>query len=198
MTINTRETQSEKKTFISRLPRLSKVSQVLLIVGICAVFLVPSIIIKNQQQSKQAALQKELSNLENILSVPLTEKERLQAELNKVEADREIAIERFPKADPGIAIVQGLYELADKNDLVISRIDTLISEDKNTSDQFSVLSFRIYVTGQISKVQNYLLDINERYQTSVMTKALFIILEGTGSEDTATLDFDIYHFKETE
>jgi cell division protein FtsL len=198
MTINTKETQPEKKTFISRLPRLSKVSQILLISGICAVFLIPSILIKNQQQSKQAMLQQELTNLENILSVPLTEKERLQAEINKVEAEREIAIERFPKADPGIAIVQGLYELADKNDLIISRIDTLRNEDKNTSDQFAVLSFRIYVTGQISKVQNFLLDVNERYQTSVMTKALFIILEGTGSEDTSTLDFDIYHFKEAE
>ena len=196
MTTNIKETQPEKKSFLNKLPRLSRVSQVLLIVGICAVFLVPSIIVNNQQQSKRIALEQELLNLENILSTPLTEKERLEAELNKTNAERETAIERFPKADPGIAIVQSLYDLADKNDLVITRIDTLTAEDESTEEQFLPLTFRIYVAGQISKVQNFLLDVNERYQTSVVRSALFIVMEGTGSEDASTIEFVIYHFKE--
>jgi hypothetical protein len=135
-------------------------------------------------------MEQELANLQTILAVPLTEKERLQAEINKAEAIRQVALESFPKLDPGVDIVEGLFELADKSDLVITYIETKLPKEDEESD-YPYLIFTISITGQISKVQNFLLQVNDRYPTSVMKEAELVILEGQGLEDVSVLTMNI-------
>jgi cell division protein FtsL len=189
-----RDTQATNKT--SKVPRLSKLSRLLLIVGVFIIIIVPIAMVYRQQPIKRSAMEQELTNLQKILAVPLTEKERLQAEIRKAEAVKEVAEESFPKMNPGVDIVEGLFELADKSDLIITYIETeLPDEDKETD--YPYLVFTISITGQISKVQNFLLQVNDRYPTSVMKNAELVILEGQGLEDVSVLTVNISYVDET-
>ena len=189
-----RDTQSVKKA--SRVPRLSKLSKLLLIVGIFIIVMVPIAMVYRQQPIKRYEMEQELTNLQKILAVPLTEKERLQAEINKAEAVTEVAIESFPKVNPGVDIVEGLFELADKSDLIINYVETELPKEEEKKD-YPFLIFKISITGQISKVQNFLLQVNDRYPTSVVKKAELIVFESEGLEDISVLTINITYLDET-
>jgi cell division protein FtsL len=189
-----RDTQAEKK--MSRVPRLSKLSKLLLIVGIFIIVMVPIVMVYRQQPVKRSEMEQELTNLQKILDVPLTEKERLQAEINKAEAVTEVAMESFPKLNPGVDIVEGLFELADKSDLIITYIETELPKEEEKKD-YPFLIFKISITGQISKVQNFLLQVNDRYPTSVIKKAELIVRESEGLEDISILTINITYLDET-
>ena len=189
-----RDSQATNK--VNKVPRLSKLSKLLLIVGVFIIIMVPIAMVYRQQPVKRSEMEQELANLQKIIAVPLTEKERLQAELNKAEAVKEVAEESFPKINPGVDIVEGLFELADKSDLIITNIETeLPKEDEENA--YPYLIFTISITGQISKVQNFLLLINDRYPTSVIKTADIIILEGEGIEDVSVLTINISYLGET-
>jgi cell division protein FtsL len=187
--------QADKKANSSRIPRLGKLSRLLLIIGIFAIIFIPVAIVYRQQPVKRTELQQEMANIQKILEVPLTEKERLQAEINKANAMTEVAEESFPRGDPGVDIVEGLFELAEKSDLVISGMETDLPNDEDQGE-FPVLHFTITLTGQIAKVQNLLLQINDRYPTSVIKRADFMILESEGLEDVSILEIDISYMDE--
>jgi cell division protein FtsL len=189
-----RGTQVEKK--VSKVPRLSKLSKLLLIVGVFIIVMVPIAMVYRQQPVNRFEMEQELTNLQKILAVPLTEKERLQAEINKAEAVTEVALESFPKLNPGVDIVEGLFELADKSDLIITYVETELPKEEELED-YPFLIFTISITGQISKVQNFLLMVNDRYPTSVMKKAEFIVLESEGLEDISILTINITYLDET-
>ena len=189
-----RDTQAINKT--SKVPRLSKLSRLLLIVGVFIIIMVPIAMVYRQQPIKRSAMEQELTNLQKILAVPLTEKERLQAEISKAEAVKEVAEESFPKMNPGVDIVEGLFELADKSDLIINYIETELPDEGEETD-YPYLIFTISITGQISKVQNFLLQVNDRYPTSVMKNAELVILEGEGLEDVSVLTVNISYMDET-
>ena len=190
-----KDTQAEKVSS-SKLPRLSRASRLLLIVGIFLVIIIPIGIVYKQQPAKQAQLDQELTNTQKILAVPLTEKERLQAAIQKAVAVKEVALESFPKVNPGVNIVEGLFELAEKSDLIITYIETDLP-DKDEKVDYPFLKFTINITGQISKVQNFLLQVNDRYPTSIVKKADLMVLESEGLEDISTLEIHISYLDET-
>jgi hypothetical protein len=157
---------------------------------LCGIFLVvfiASLYFYYQQPARQAELEEELLSLQGIIEKPSTQKEVLEAELNKIEAELEAAKESFPQLEQSVYLVDVLYELAESNDIVITKAVTTLPDLIEEPSRFPPLTFEISVTGQVPKFQNFILALGERFPTSQLTGYQIAIAEEEGEEDSAIL-----------
>lgn len=191
----TPEEPEQKKSFLDRLPKLGRVSQLMLIIGIFLILVIPLGTIYLQQPARQAGLKGALSNLETILEVPTTE-ENLERELRQAEADLEAARADFLSPDQSPEIIDRLLELAESNDIDVTKAQVSIPEDDEEdadegASQYPVLTFNLYLEGQVPKFQNFLLALDAALLTAEVKEVTFTIAEEEGEEDTATITIDV-------
>ena len=123
----TDESKKEKGSLLDKLPKLGRVSHLMLLVGIFLIIVIPLWVFYQQQPGEQAELKNSLSNLEKILAVPVTKKEKLEAEIKQVEAETEAAREAFPEMDNS-DVPERLLELGESNDVDVTIVEELISQ----------------------------------------------------------------------
>jgi hypothetical protein len=196
------ESPEKKKGFFDRLPKLGRVSQLLLIVGIFLVIFIPMWKIYQQQSTKQIELKGTLSNLEKILAVQTTPKEKLEAELKQTEAELEAAKVAFPNPNQSPEIIEELLKLAESNDIYVT--GTKLSASQRTLSktkgaiEWSVLTFDISLKGQVPKFQNFLLALEDKLPTCTVKEATFKIAAKEGEEDTASLKIEVFCYADNE
>ena len=188
------EEPEQKKSFLDRLPKLGRVSQLMLIIGIFLILVIPLGMVYVQQPARQIQLKGALSNLERILEAPRTEKENLERELSKAEAELEAARAAFLSPDQSPEIIDRLLELAESNDIDVTQTQVSVVEEEDTDEgasQYPVLTFKIYLEGQVPKFQNFLLALDAALLTAEVKEVTFTIAEEEGEEDTATITIDV-------
>ena len=179
----------KKKGFLERLPKLGRVSQLILLIGVFLVIFIPLWVINQQQPEIQTELKSTLANLQKILAVEETPKARFEAELLQVTAETEAAKAAFPNPDQAPEILDGLLELAEKNDIYVTR--TAVSSATPAGSIGPVLTFALSFKGQIPKFQNYLLALGDKLPTSRIKQVAFRVA-GTGEEyDSASITIDV-------
>lgn len=193
------ETPEKKKGFFDRLPKLGRASQLVLIVGIFLVIFIPMWLIYQQQPAKQTELKGTLSNLEKILAVQKTPKEKLEAELKQAEAELEVARAAFPNPNQSPEIIEELLKLAESNDIYVtgtklSASRRALSKTEGTIE-WSVLTFDISLKGQVPKFQNFLLALDSKFPTYQVKEVTFQIAEKEGEEDTASLKIEVFCYE---
>ena len=199
------EKPEEQKTWLDKLPKLGRVSQLILLVGIFLIAFIPLWVIYQQQPSKQASLGQELSLLQRILAVPETQapsKDKLGAELSQLEKEAESNKEHFPNPDQGTEIIDRMLDIAQSNDIDITQTQTStslqsIDEDKDETE-WVVLTIEIDLTGQVAKFQNFLLDIDEELPTCEVNTIDFTLAVDETDEDTANLKIDVFCYASNE
>ena len=187
------EEPEQKKSFLDRLPKLGRVSQLMLIIGIFLILVIPLGMVYVQQPARQIELKGTLSNLERILEAPTTEKENLERELSKAEAELEAAKAAFLSPDQSPEIIDRLLELAASNDIDVTQTQVSVSEEDadEGASQYPVLTFKIYLEGQVPKFQNFLLALDAALLTAEVKEVTFTIAEEEGEEDTASITIDV-------
>ena len=188
------EEPEQKKSFLDRLPKLGRVSQLMLIIGIFLILVIPLGMVYVQQPARQIQLKGALSNLERILEAPTTEKENLERELSKAEAELEAAKAAFLSPDQSPEIIDRLLELAESNDIDVTQTQVSVVEEEDTDEgasQYPVLTFKIYLEGQVPKFQNFLLALDAALLTAEVKEVTFTIAEEEGEEDTASITIDV-------
>ncbi|HEX75357.1 MAG TPA: hypothetical protein G4O12_02105, partial [Dehalococcoidia bacterium] len=186
------EGPQKKKSLLDRLPKLGRVSQLMLLVGIFLILLIPLLVIYQQQPAKQVELEHELSLLETVLAAPAMKKEALAAEIRQAEAELEAAKEDFPSPDRGPEIIDSLIELAELNDIYVTSAGVTTSQKTITvgegAKEFTVLTFDIGLSGQVPKFQTFILALDERFPTCQVKGVEITLTEEEGEEDMATLE----------
>jgi hypothetical protein len=179
-----------------RLPRLGRASQLAIIVGIFLIIFIPLWIIYQQQPAKQTELRGTLSNLEKILAIQETPKERLESELNQAEVELEAAKDAFPNPNQSPEIIDELLKLAESNDIYVT--GTRISASQRALSktegaiEWSILTIDISLKGQVPKFQNFLLDIDSQLSTCTVKEATFNIAQKEGEEDIASIKIEVF------
>ena len=179
----------KKKGFLDRLPKLGRVSQLVLLIGIFLIIFIPLMLINNQQPAKQAELKATLVNLERILAVEETPKAKFEAELAQIEADTETAKAIFPNTSQSPKIIDSLLELAELNDIYVTQTKVTTSQPKETIGP--ILTIQLGLKGQVPNFQNFLLALDNTLPTSQITQVTFTIAGKEGEEDTANITIDI-------
>lgn len=183
------ETPEKKKGLLDRLPKMGRISQLVLLIGVFLILLIPLIVISNQQSAKQIELKATLANLNKILAVEETPKAKLEAELAQINAETESAKAIFPNTSQSPEIIDSLFELAELNDIYVTQTSVSISQPKETIGP--ILTIQIGLKGQVPKFQNFLLALDDKLPTSQITKVTFTTAGEEGEEDTASITIDI-------
>lgn len=197
------EQNEEKKSFLDRLPKLGRTSIFLLMVGIFLLFFIPMMLVYRQHTSLQAGYRQELSNLQVIMATPATEKERLEAENERAQAELAIAQELLLNSEQNVAVVEGIMDLAEQSDISIISLETTEPKEEDQDPDYPYLTFKITLQGQIPKFQNFLLAIDQdarfkysRVNIEDTNTIIFEIAEDAGDEDLATMELRVTFAKE--
>lgn len=196
------ESEEKKKSWLDRLPKLGRASQLILLVGIFLILFIPMWMIYQQQPAKQAQLEQELSNLETILAAPTTKKDILEAEIKQAEAELEAAKAVFLDPNQGPEIIDRLLELAESNDIDVTKTEVSTSQEKITVGEnkieYPMLTFDIDLKGQVPRFQNFLLALDDNFPTCQVKEVKFSITEEEGEEDTASIKIDLFCYEGSE
>jgi hypothetical protein len=183
------ETPEKKKSFLDRLPKLGRVSQLVLLIGGFLVIFIPIWVINQQQPEQQTELRATLANLEKILAVEETPKAKLEAELAQIKAETEATKAIFPNASQSPEILDSLLNLAELNDIYVTKTQVSTSQPKEAIGP--VLTLNLTLKGQVPKFQNFLLALDNKLPASQIKQLTFTIAGEEGEEDTASITIDI-------
>jgi len=196
------EEPEQKRGFLDRLPRIGRVSQFALLVGIFLILFVMLSMIYLQQPARQAGLERELSLLETILAVPMTQKEELEAEISQIEAETQVAREQFPAPAQAPEIVDTLLGLAEDNDIDVTvtqqaRYQRTIGEAEDAI-VWPLTTFVVDLKGQVPKFQNFILALDDRLPACQLREVYMKVADVEGEEDTGTVIIDVFHYEGSE
>ncbi|MFC2051092.1 hypothetical protein ACFLTN_07995, partial [Chloroflexota bacterium] len=159
--------EEKKKGLADRLPKLGRLSQLILLIGIFLIIFIPLLLLNQQQPAKQRELKATLDNLERILAVEETPKARLEAELAQATAETEAIKATFPSTNQSPEIIDSLLELAELNDICVTQTKVSIYQPEEDAAAIGpILIMEISLRGQIPMFQNFLLALNDQLPTS--------------------------------
>jgi hypothetical protein len=181
--------QGKKKGFLDRLPKMGRLSQLILVIGVFLIIFVPLWLLNNDQPRKQAELETTLTNLQKILSVEQTPKAEYQAQLDQATAEAETSKSLFPSTKQTPEILDSLRELAELNDIDVTQ--TKVTTDTPAKSIGPVLTIQLGLRGQVSKFENFLLALDTKFPTSQVKQLLFTAAGTTSEYDTATVTINI-------
>lgn len=185
--------QEKKRGFLDRLPKLGRVSQLVLVIGIFLVIFVPLWVINQQQPQRQRQFEATLSNLQKILSPQQTSQAaNFEADLAQATADAEAAKAAFPSSQGSPQILDTLRKLADDNDISITAAKVGTSTPAGSIG--TVLTVSLNLQGQVPKFQNFLLGLDTELPTSQINQVSFTITGVAGEYDTATVVIDVLSY----
>jgi hypothetical protein len=184
------ETPEKKKGLLDRLPKMGRISQLILLIGVFLIIFIPLWMINQQQPEKQATLSATLVNLQKILSGGQAPKTNFEAELAQVTAEAEAAKAVFPSSDQAPEIIDSLLELAELNDINVTQ--TAVSISRPAGAIGPVLTITLGLKGQVPKFQNFLLALDTKLPTSQITSVNFTIAGVEEAEDTAGVTLNVF------
>lgn len=179
--------QQKKRGFLDRLPKMGRVSQLVLVIGIFLVILIPLWVINQQQPEKQRQLEATLSNLQKIITPEQTSQAKFEADLAQALANTEAAKASFPGSQAAPQILDTLQKLADTNDVSISA--TKVSTDAGKIGP--VLTITLNLRGQVPNFQNFLLGLDTELPASQISQFSTKISGVAAEYDTATVVMNI-------
>jgi len=183
------ETPEKKKGVLDRLPRLGRISQLVLVIGIFLILFIPLLLIYQEQPAKQAELEGIIANLQKVVSAEQTPKAKYEAELAQATAETEAAKAVYPSTNNTPEIVDSLLEMADINDIYVTQTKVSTSQPRDSIGQ--VLTIELGLKGQVPKFQNFLLALGDRLPTSQIKQSTFTIAGDEEAEDTAKITIEI-------
>lgn len=178
-----------QKRVTGRLPRLGQTSQLMLLIGAFLIIATPLWLLNQQQPEKQAELRTKLASLEKTLAAGETPKDRLEAELNRLQSDIEAARAAYPSITEAPDIMDSLLQLAKKSDIKVT--STRVSTSSPAKALGPTLTIELGLIGQVPKFQNFMLALDDKLPTSQITRASFNIASKAGEYDTATITIEI-------
>jgi hypothetical protein len=181
--------QEKKKGFLDRLPKMGRISQLVLIIGIFLVIFIPLFVISRQQPQRQAQLNSSLTNLQKIVSIQQTPKTKFEVDLAQATADTEAAKAAFPSSQGSPQILDTLLALAEANDIYVTA--TKVSTTTPAGGIGPVLTITLNLKGQIPLFQNFLLGLDTKLPTSQIRQFTFRVTGVEGEYDTATVVMDV-------
>lgn len=184
------EATEKKKGLLDSLPKLGRISQLILLIGGFLIIFIPLWLIDQQQPEKQAQLKGTLANLQKIVSVAETPRDIFEAELAQATANTEAAKASFPAPDQAPEILDSLLELANLNDIYVTQ--TSVSTSTPTGSIGPVLTFKLGLKGQIPKFQNFLLALDNKLPTSQIRTVTFTTAQKGQEYDTASIGIEVF------
>jgi hypothetical protein len=182
-------TTGKKKGFLDRLPKLGRVSQLVLLIGIFLLIFVPLFVINQKQPETQTGYQNTLANLQRIISGEQAPKAKYEADLVQATADAAAERASFPAPDQAPEILDKLLGMAEDNDIYVT--NTSITSTTPKGSIGPVLTFTLGFKGQIPKFENFMLALDTKLPSSQIKQFTFTTAATEQEYDTASIAIDV-------
>jgi len=179
----------KKKGFVDRLPKMGRISQLIIIVGIIVAVFAALLFVRSKLSASQTTLDKTLANLQKITGVQQTPQTKYEADLAQAQAETEAARASFPDPQGVPKILDDLMALAEANDVYIT--GTKIATSTPKGGVGPVVSITVTLKGQVPKFENFLLGLDTKLPTSRIKLTTFTAAEEEGEYDTASMTIDV-------
>ncbi|MCJ7653915.1 MAG: hypothetical protein MUO97_01215 [Dehalococcoidia bacterium] len=183
------EATEKKKGLLDRLPKLGRVSQLVLLITIFLVVFILLWLFDQQQSKTQTTLGSTLTNLQTITAGAQTPKAKYEAELAQATAGADASRASFPAPDQAPEILDSLLELAKLNDIYVTQ--TAVTTSTPTGSIGPVLTFTLGLKGQIPKFQNFLLALDNKLPTSQIKQVTFTVTGVEEEYDTSSVTIEV-------
>jgi hypothetical protein len=190
-----------KKSILSRIPKLGNTSQLIIIIGIFLIILIPMIIINLQQVPIQNQINKDIAAIQNILSTPLAQNADTIAEIKRTETEKLTLISRFASESSSSLIAEQLMQLAKKYNIVIGKLQTsssqvsmVVSQNSTKTIDFPAISILLTMQGQAAQFSNYLIAL-EAVPSAKISSIDIHLAQNKGEDDSAIIKLDILIYK---
>jgi hypothetical protein len=195
------ETGKLKSGLFSKLPKLSKTSQIVIFIGIFLLIAVPLVLINNQQNTLQNQIIKDMSALQGILSTPLIQKDSIEADIKKTQAERSNLISKFAVEGASNRVAEKIMALAKDYDINIVKLQMSVSKVTMVSTQnasqkadYPTLSVFIAMNGQLAQFTNFLIALDTIPSTRI-SELDVRLAQNKGEYDSANVRMDIVIYK---
>jgi hypothetical protein len=183
--------------------KLSKTSWLILSAGIFTVVLAGLGVTRSGQLKDQNKLDEELTRSTTILeksqAIPLeTQLGDLQDKLKESESQLAEAKDRLRQTVLSVDVADNFFQIAKYCDVVVTNLNTTTISNKNLNDvDFSTISLSATVTGDLSKLIDFIISLNKGYTTGFV-KSAQLSVDDTSSETSstrATINMIIYSYE---
>jgi hypothetical protein len=161
-----KEERKQKKNILDRLPKLSRLSLLIIFVGAFLIIIIPLIMVQNTEKTKRDDYRQQVQMLENILANPATQVSALEDDIRKAEASLENYQNRFPEEIYNTTAVDELVSLADSNNVYIVKLTsslkdiTIVTSDKRKFVKPSLVC-GLSVAGDSANIQKFLIELDK-------------------------------------
>lgn len=178
-----------------RLPGLSRVSQLVLVIGIFLILFIPTYLIYQQQPKTQQRLAATLATIQKALAQEITPKTKLEAELKATEEELARIRAQYPTTSQTPEITDRLFSLARENGATVTMCKASVSKRKlgegKDAIEFPLLVFELGLKGQAPCFQKFLIAVDTEFLTSELKQVSFVIPEKEEAEHTATITIEM-------
>jgi hypothetical protein len=158
------EEGKEKKNILARLPKLSRVSLLILFIGAFLIIIIPLILVQNTEKAKQADYREQVQMLENIVANPATQVSALENDIRQAETNLANYQNKFPEEINNTTAIDELVALADANNVYIVKLTsslkdiTVITTDNRKFIEPSLVC-ELSVAGYSASIQKFLIEL---------------------------------------
>jgi len=197
-----KQKKGKSKSLAQRLPRLGRMSQLLLLVGISAIIIIVLWVVYQQQVPRRAELQETLITLQRAQATTPKQqasKESLMAQIRSIEAEPEVAGMLFSTTDQSPEILDKLLETALLYDIDVTGTKQSTSEQTMTISKkkikFQLLTYDLDLRGQVTDFQNFLLALDDKLPTSQISQVNISVADTEGEQDRASVTVDVFCYE---
>jgi cell division protein FtsL len=195
------QAERKEKSLAERLPKIGRVSQVILIVGIVAIIFIALYIMGNQMATEQDELRENITMSQRSISAGTEEapRENLKAQIRQTEAETEAARAMFPAPEYLTEIMDGLMKLARSYDIEVTGTGVKLAQKKikigGEEVTYDVYTISLSLRGMASNFQNFLLSLDDAMATSRINQVTMKLAAAENERDEAAVSLDIYCYK---
>lgn len=174
------------------MPKISRLSQLLLVLGVFLIIFVALVTIWRGQVKTQENLRKDLAFVRTMLAKPMVTASDIEAKIKAAETERQAAEALFPKLEQSLEITDDLFQLANQCQLEVAGLSTSIIKKKIDKIDYEVINLELKFEGQIADILSFIAKLKTELPTGEITSVSIDKAEKEGKLDTGKVGLYIY------
>ena len=178
------------------MPKISKVSQLILILGILLIAFIGMFMVWRGQAGATESLKQNLeqarSTQTKLTQSPPAKAADLESRIGSVEAELQTMKASFPEPDQSLEITENLFNLAKQCDLEVTDMATTLIKKRIDKVEYQVLNLEVTLEGDVASMVGFVDKVKTELPTAEITSVSLNKAETVEELDTGEVELYIY------
>ncbi|GEM_PF-3564917 len=175
------------------MPKISRVSQLILVLGIFIIISGALFLVWREQVKAQENLRKELTLIQTLLSKPPPPPlAYLEAKIQATEAELKATEALFPKLEQSLEITESLVKLAEQFKLQVTGMSTRVTSTKIEKVDYQVINLELELQGSITSILSFINRLGKEFPTAEIASVSLTRAKTVREIDVGKINLHIY------